>query len=144
MPTSEKLIAAMCLALIGGMIAELIKPQLPYGFDPGRFTWVCAALGVTVGWRVMARRAGRSSAFEVGLFGVVALVFWGLLFFGMREMLNLAMRHKFSEPIEALEHVVTLAIEYAAYLNTPGIIATLVVGGILSGYLTNFSKRRWG
>lgn len=144
MPTSEKLIAAICLALIAGVVAELIKPQLPYGFDPGRFTWVCAAIGLSVGWRIMARRAGRSSSIEVGLIGVASLVFWGLIFFGMREMLNLAMRHKFSEPVQALEHVVTLAIEYAAYLNTPGIIATLGVGAIVSGYLTNFGKRRWG
>ncbi len=144
MTTSNKLIAAICLAALGALVAELVKPQLPEGSDPGHMTLVSAAIGIVVGWRVMGRRAGRSGPIELGLVGVGSLVFWGLMVFGLIEMLRLALRRRFDEPIEALEAMVQHAVQYGIYLTHPNVIVTLVVGVVVSGYVTSYAQRRWG
>jgi hypothetical protein len=129
---------------MGGLVAEFVKPQLPEGSDPGRMTLIAVAVGIFVGWRMMGPRAGRTSGFELGISGAFWLSFWGLMVFGLIEMLRLAMRRRFEEPVEAMEMVVTIALQYAMYLSAPPILITLALGGILSGYLTNFAYRRWG
>lgn len=144
MTTSNKLIAAICLAFIGGLVAEFVKPQMPEGSNPGQMTLICAAIGLVVGWRVMGRRAGRIGSLELGIVGVASLVFWGLAMFGIIEMLRLAMRRRLEEPVEAMERVVTVALEYGLYLTHPSILITLAVGAVVSGYVTNFAARRWG
>ncbi len=144
MTTSNKLIAAICLAFIGGLVAEFVKPQMPEGSDPGHLTLISAFVGVIVGWRVMGRRAGQSGSIELGLVGVAALVFWGLFVFGMIEMLDLAYSRRLDEPVEAMERVVTIALEYALYLAHPNVLITLGVGVVVSGFATNFAARRWG
>ncbi len=144
MITSNKLIAAISLATIGGLVAEFVKPQMPEGSDPGHMTLVSAGIGLVVGWRVMGRRAGRSRPLELGLLGVASLVFWGLIMFGIIEMLRLAMRRRLDEPVEAMERVVTIAMEYALYLAHPSILVTLAVGAVVSGYVTNYAARNWG
>ena len=53
MPTANNLVAALCLAFLGAILAELVKPQMPEGYDFGYFTLVSAALGLVVGWKVM-------------------------------------------------------------------------------------------
>ncbi|MDA5555853.1 TrgA family protein [Shimia sp. MMG029] len=144
MTTSNKLIAAICLAFIGGLVAEFVKPQMPEGSDPGHMTLISAVVGILVGWRIMGRRAGRVGSLELGILGVFWLVFWGLALFGLIEMLRLALRRHFDEPVEAMEAVVTIALDYGLYLSATPILITLVIGAIVSGYLTNFAHRRWG
>ncbi|GAA6178815.1 hypothetical protein NBRC116594_02530 [Shimia sp. NS0008-38b] len=144
MTTSNKLIAAICLAFIGGLVAEFVKPQMPEGSDPGHMTLVAAAVGLFVGWRIMGRRAGRSGSLELGMVGVFWLVFWGLAVFATIEMIRLAIRHRFDEPVAALEALVTIALDYGVYLLAPPILITLAVGVVFSGYVTNFAHRRWG
>ncbi|CUH53648.1 TrgA family protein [Shimia marina] len=144
MTTSNKLIAAICLAFIGGLVAEFVKPQMPEGSDPGQMTLISAAVGLVVGWRVMGPRAGRSGPIELGLIGVFWLVFWGLATFGTIEMLRLALRRRFDEPVEALENLVRIALEYSLYLSATPILITLLAGVVVSGTVTNFAHRRWG
>ncbi|WP_294220270.1 TrgA family protein [uncultured Shimia sp.] len=144
MISSNKLVAASCLAITGGLVAEFVKPQMPEGSNPGQMTMICVVIGLVVGWRVMGRRAGRSGAVELGLVGVVSLVFWGLLMFGLIEMLRLAMRRRLDEPVEALERAITVAMEYGLYLLHPTVLVTLAVSAVVSGYFTNFAARHWG
>lgn len=144
MTTSNKLIAAICLAFVGGLVAEFVKPQMPEGSNPGQMTLISAAVGIVVGWRVMGKRAGTCGPIELGLIGVFWLVFWGLATFGCIEMLRLALRHKFREPVAALEAMVGIALEYGLYLTAPSVLMTLGVGVVVSGYFTDFARRRWG
>ncbi|WP_299420574.1 TrgA family protein [uncultured Shimia sp.] len=144
MITSNKLVAALCLAVIGGLVAEFVKPQMPEGSNFGHMTLISAAVGLLVGWRVMGRRAGRSGSLELGIVGVAALVFWALVLFGLIEMFRLAMRRRLDEPVEAMERAVTVAMEYGLYLLHPNILITLALGAIVSGFFTNFAARRWG
>ncbi len=144
MISSNKLVAASCLAIIGGLVAEFVKPQMPEGSNFGHMTLISAGVGLVVGWRVMGRRAGRSGSLELGLVGVAAMVFWGLVLFGLIEMFRLAMRRRLDEPVEAMERAVTVALEYGVYLLHPNVLITLAVGAVISGIFTNFAARNWG
>ncbi len=144
MISSNKLVAASCLAIIGGLVAEFVKPQMPEGSNFGHMTLISAGVGLVVGWRVMGRRAGRSGSLELGLVGVAAMVFWGLVLFGLIEMFRLAMRRRLDEPVEAMERAVTVALEYGVYLLHPNVLITLAVGAVISGMFTNFAARNWG
>jgi hypothetical protein len=144
MISSNKLVAASCLAIIGGLVAEFVKPQMPEGSNFGNMTLISAGVGLVVGWRVMGRRAGRSSSLELGLVGVAALVFWGLVLFGLIEMFRLAMRRRLDEPVEAMERAVTVALEYGLYLLHPSVLITLLMGAVISGIFTNYAARNWG
>ena len=144
MISSNKLVAASCLAILGGQVAEFVKPQMPEGSDFGHITLISAGVGLVVGWRVMGRRAGRSGSLELGLVGVASMVFWGLVLFGLIEMFRLAMRRRLDEPVEAMERAVTVALEYGVYLLHPNVLITLAAGAVISGMLTNFAARNWG
>lgn len=143
MPTANNLVAAICLALLGAVVAEFIKPQLPEGFDAGRMTLICAGLGLLIGWRVMGPKAGKGRAIGNGITGVVALIVCGLLLFGGMEMLRMSLKRRFKDPIDALEHVVTMAAEYSLYLAHPAVIVSLVVGVLISGLATEHAYKRW-
>ncbi len=143
MPTANQLVAALCLAILGAVVAELIKPQMPEGMDFGHFTLVAAALGLVTGWRTIGRKAGRGMAINNGITGVILLVVNGLLVFGATEMLYRALDRRYADPIEALEQIVAIALEYALYLTDPKVIGVLVAGAFISGPLTEFAYRRW-
>ena len=117
---------------------------MPEGSNFGNMTLISAGVGLVVGWRVMGRRAGRSRSLELGLVGVAALVFWGLVLFGLIEMFRLAMRRRLDEPVEAMERAVTVALEYGLYLLHPSVLITLLMGAVISGIFTNYAARNWG
>ncbi|WP_270730183.1 TrgA family protein [Shimia sp. Alg240-R146] len=144
MPTANKLVAALCLAIIGALGAELVKPQLPEGFNPGAMTLVAAAVGLCVGWVIMGPKAHRAGPINNGITGIVALVFVELLVFGSYEMLQRALKRHYTEPIEAIEQIVAISIEYGAYLTHPVILVMFAIGAFVSGFLTDYARRRWG
>ena len=59
MPTAARLMAALCLAVVGLVVSEMVKPLMPESTDFGYFVQVNIVLGLGVGWFVMGRRAGR-------------------------------------------------------------------------------------
>ena len=145
MPTANNLVAAFCLAILGAVVAELIKPQMPEGFDFGHFTLISAALGLFLGWKVMGPRAGKGTTMAInnGVTGVVALVIVGLLLFGAIEMLDRALNRRYQEPIKAIQDIISLAADYSVTLLAPNVIGALVIGAVLSGLFTEFAYRRW-
>lgn len=144
MPTANNLVAAICFALIGAIVAELVKPQLPDGFDPGYMTLVAAAIGLVVGWKFMGPKAHKAGPINNGITGIVGLVIIELLIFGGYEMLMRSIDRRYSEPVQALEQIVAIALEYGLYLKEPAILVVLAVGAIVSGYLTDYARQRWG
>ncbi|MEQ9693187.1 TrgA family protein [Shimia sp. SDUM112013] len=145
MPTTNRLVAAICLAILGAVVAELIKPLMPEGTGFGKFTWVCAGLGVLVGWFTLGPRAGGSytNAINNGVTSVVMFVLIGLFTFGAIEMLTQALRHRFDDPMVALKAILEEAIDYGQYLLDWRVATTLVIGAVVSGLLTEFTYRRW-
>src|SRR6056297_2390291 len=102
MPTAARLMAAFCLAVVGYVISEMVKPLMPESTDFGYFVPLNITLGIFVGWIVMGRRAGRgtTSAINNGLTGVFVLMLWGVGVQAANEMVRLAMRNRYDGPFE--------------------------------------------
>lgn len=145
MPTASRLVAALCLAVLAFIVSGQIIDQAPEGTNFGKFTYVNIGLGIICGWVIMGRRAGRGATWAInnGLTGMAALVFWGLFVQGTNEMFRLAMRHRFDGPFEAVLAIFTLGVEFGQQLLVPHIIWTLLIGGVLSGVLTEAAWKRW-
>lgn len=145
MPNAARLVAALCLAVLAFIVSGQVKALLPEGTYFGYFTHVNVALGLVVGWTVMGKRAGQgfTAAINNGVTGVLVLVFWGLFVQGVNEMVDLAMRNRYGGPFEALTDIFRIAVDYGLLILVPNVIATLVVGALLSGLATEYASRTW-
>jgi len=145
MPTGSKLVAALCLGILGAIVSEMVKPLMPDSTAFGYFTYVSFLLGVIVGWRFLGARAGAGTvnAINNGITGVVILVFFALFVYGSYEMLDQSLRHRYSAPMEAMRGILEIGMGYGQYLLNVGVIVTLCVGAVLSGLITEFAFRHW-
>ena len=145
MPTAAKAIAALCLAALGYLASEVVKTLLPEIENFGRFSEINALIGAIVGWIIVGKRAGRGTkdAIGNGLTGVAALLFWTLFFHASLEMFDLALKRRFDGPVEAFSAIFEIAIEYMGLLMNPMMIATLLIGALLTGYFSEYAARRW-
>lgn len=145
MPTGSKLVAAICLAILGAVVSEMVKPLMPESMNFGYFTWVSALLGAIVGWVHLGKRAGGSTtdAINNGITGVVVLIVFALFVFGSYEMVNQALRHSYTKPLQAVRAILEIGMDYGQYLVNVPIILTLIVGAVVSGLCTEFAYRRW-
>jgi len=145
MPTAAKAIAALCLAALAYLASELVKTLLPEIVNFGRFSGYNAAIGAVVGWIIVGKRAGRGTkdAIANGLTGVAGLIFWTLAFHASIEMFRMSMKRRFDGPVEAFSAIFEIAVEYGALLMNPMMIATLLVGALLTGYLSEYAARHW-
>ena len=105
-----------------------------------------AAFGVLVGWRFLGPRMRGTwqAAAGLGLSSSVFLVLLGLLAFSGYEMLRRAMRMAYGgNPFEALEDMFQIAVDFLPLLGAFDVVAVLIVGGILVGWVTEAVARRW-
>lgn len=145
MPTAARLAAAVFYAALAFISAELIKPLMPEGTQFGYFSFVCAGLGALTGWRVMGVLVGHTyrAALESGLRTMLAMVFWGVLLFGIYDMILQSMNLRYTGPVEALQAVFEISLNYLKVMANPGLIATLLMGGALGGVFAEWVSRRW-
>lgn len=145
MPTAAKLVAAIAFALLGFLGAELIKPLMPEGTQYGFFAEVCAGIGALCGWRVMGTLIGRTyrAAVESGLRTMLNLVFWSVLLLAIYDMVLQSMKMRYDGPVEAIQAIFSISLDYLRIMVDPGVIATLILGGILGGVVTEWASRRW-
>jgi hypothetical protein len=145
MPTAARLMAAICLAVTGFVISEMVKPLMPESTDFGRFVELNVILGAIVGWVVMGKRAGRgtTSALNNGLTGVFVLMLWGIFIQAANEMVRLAMRNRYDGPLEAIVDTFKIGAEFAVIISTVEIGLALLVAAAVSGLLTEFASNRW-
>ncbi|MFZ7089651.1 TrgA family protein [Primorskyibacter sp. 2E233] len=145
MPTAAKLVAALCLAALAYATSELIKTLMPASTDFGVFSIVNTLLGLICGWVVVGSRAGRGQVAAVsnGITGMVALVFWALFIQSANEMIGLAVRHRYDGPLEALAAVFEIMVDYGQYLVDFRVLAALLCGALVTGYLSEAASERW-
>ncbi|MEP2029078.1 MAG: TrgA family protein [Paracoccaceae bacterium] len=145
MPSAARLVAALGLTLVAFIASGMIIPLLPEDTDVGYFPFVNMALGWLCGWFVMGKRAGRgvTAAINNGFTGVVSLVFWGLFVQGCNEMIRLAMRNRYSDAFESIIAIFDIMIEYGKILMDPQLIVTFIIGGVITGLITENAWRRW-
>lgn len=146
MPTAAKLIAAVLFAALAYYVSEEVKFYLP-GEGAGA-TWlsqVNAAFGAVMGWRIMGRFAGQGfmPAAGFGLTTIFAVTFWALLIWAGYEMIIRATRGRYDGPVDALQGMADLMIDYAILTMVPTIVGTAVIGSLVAGIVTEFCARRW-
>lgn len=145
MPTAAKLVAAVCLAILGYAVSEIIKTLMPASTDFGSFSIVNAVIGFLCGWIVVGTRAGRgqSAAISNGFTGMFALVIWGLFIHATNEMVANAFARKYRSMVEATVSIFEIGIEYGEKMLDAKVILVLLAGGIVTGILAEFAARRW-
>lgn len=145
MPDAAKLVAAACMSILAFVVSFMIMPLFEEDTNFGWFVYVNVAVGFVTGWLVMGRRAGRgwTSAINVGLTGPVVLVFWALFIQSCNEMVRIAMKNRYDGAFDALVDIFTIGAEWAILMATIPIWATLLMGGVISGLLTEHAWRTW-
>ena len=145
MPDAAKLVAALGLAVVGFVVSGQVMTLFEEDTNFGWFTWINVALGLAVGWVFVGTRAGRGwvSAINVGLTGGFLLVFWGLFVQSCNEMTRLAMKNRYDGAAEALTAIFQIGAEWALLMSTVQIWGTVLIGGILTGFLAEIAWRSW-
>jgi hypothetical protein len=78
-----------------------------------------------------------------GITTVAATVFWCLFIWAGYLMVESSMRLRYDGPMEALQDMGAMMIEFAQTMATPTVIGSLVVGGLFFGWLTEQVSRRY-
>ncbi|QYX57954.1 TrgA family protein [Roseovarius sp. SCSIO 43702] len=145
MPTAARLVAALCLAAIGWIGSDLIRPLMPPETNFGWFNYVNAGLGLVCGWWIIGNRLGTgyTDAISTGLTGVGGLVFWALFAQSFYLMIMQALDRKYKGPVEGIMGMIDNALDYGQYLLNWPLAILLVGGGIVTGLLAEWFHRRW-
>lgn len=145
MPTAAKLIGAIVFAVMVWLVSDLVIGELPEGSPAPWLHEVNAAFGALMGWRVMGSRAGEGAvrSMGLGLSTVAAILFWCLLTWGGYQMTLNSTRMRYGGPVEALQDMANIMVEYLVMIATAPIIGSLILGGVLCGWLTEKAAARW-
>ncbi len=145
MPTAAKLTAGLFWGALAWYVSKLMGPLFPEGTDLGWFAEFNAAIGLLCGWIVAGSRARTSwsGAVSYGITATVALVFWCLFLHSFNEMIGYSLRKLYDGPVEALIGVFALMVDHGKMLLNPQVAATLIGGGILGGFVTEWVGRRF-
>lgn len=145
MPTGAKLIGALTFMALAYFISDLIKPLLPEGTNVSRLSEINAIVGLIMGWRVMGKGAGHTykQSIGYGLTTLAATTFWSLLLWSGYEMLQRSIRLYYDGPVEALQEMAELYVEYAKMAAVQEVVIPALVGAIFVSWLTEYFARRW-
>lgn len=145
MPTASKLVAALLFGALAWFASDLVRPLLPEGTQDRLFSPLNAAVGALMGWTIMGARAGQSMRMSLGygLTTAAITVFWCLLIWSGYLMIEASMRLRYNGPMDALQNMGAMMIDYARLMATPTVIGSLAVGALVFGWLTEQVARRY-
>ena len=135
MPTAERLVGAVLLAILGWLLSDVVRPLMPEGTAFGWFNYFNAFIGLCVGWTVVGTRVGRGfvSAINNGVTGTAVMILWCLFTHSCYEMLRLAMRNRYDGPMEMLTAIFLIGSEFGIMIATPAVFATAFVRAVVVG-----------
>ena len=144
MPTGGKLIAAIAFAALAYFISDLIKPLLPEGAQVKLLSPINAIIGLLMGWTIMGKGAGRTyrQTFGYGLTTLFATTFWCLLLWSGYEMLQNSMRMRYDGPVEALQEMAQIFVDYAKLVAVKAVVWPAVLGALFFAWVTHFFVRK--
>jgi len=140
-----RLVAAICLVLVGAAATQIIAFNLPDPI-PARYLFpVNLAIAAVAGWITIGKRLGRGviPSLNSGLTAGVVLVFWALIAHAVGRMWILAFRETYKTPVDAIFGVIEEFMKYAVYLQDFTVIGILVIGSALAGVIAEFVNRRF-
>ncbi|MCK8463803.1 TrgA family protein [Aliiroseovarius sp. S1339] len=146
MPTAAKLVAAAILAVTGWFCAELIKPLMEEGRDLSKLSPICAAVGLVVGWKYLGPRADRRLGSVGANAFTTALVQTGLtlFIFAFTVMIKQSLRKAYDGPIEALQDIFMISVDFFQKYFTFEVIGAVLLGGALASWCAINAARKWG
>ena len=144
MPSFSRLAGCLLLAALGWYVSELIKPLFPNDRDVGWFSEVNAAFCALVGWKFLGARARGSirDAIGNGLTAAVMMLVLALFFQCLAEMLRNSWDKRYDNAPEAVIAIFDLMVEYGLMLSTVEVWGTLLIGGIVAGFITEAVAHR--
>lgn len=143
MPTSARLVAALCLVAVGALATMFVAENLPEQI-PARYLYpVNLVLAFLLGWTTIGKRVGDGAvpSLNAGLTAGFLLVFWALFFHSLGRMWILSLRQAYKYPPEAILGWFEEFAGYAVYLQDFSVIAILVIGSALSGVIAELVNR---
>ena len=145
MPTGGKLVGAIFFALLAYWVSDLIKPLMAEGAQLGWLSPVNALVGLVMGWNIVGRGAGKTyrRAFGLGLTTLAATTFWCLIIWSGQLMIKNSTRLRYDGPVEALQDMAQIAIDYANMIAIESILWPAILGALFVSWLTEFFGRRW-
>lgn len=145
MPTAAKAAGAVFFAIVGWMIANAYIPGMVDPSGAGSMREYNAAVGAIVGWAVMGNSVGHKYIDAVG-YGwktVIVLAMVSLFTFGLSEMLHQSTRMTYDDPIEAITDIFLRMYKRGQEGMTFRVLVTMILGGGVAGFWTEFVSRRW-
>ena len=145
MPTGAKLVAAICFAAVGWILANYYAMNMPDASAAGPIREGAAVLGAIVGWMVMGPSVGKGyvEAAGSGIKTAVVLAVVALFALSLREMLDNSVKMRYDGALDAFRDVFHTMAERSQALLSLGVFGTLLIGGIIGGLLTENAGRRW-
>jgi hypothetical protein len=145
MPTGAKLMAAFCFAVVGFILANYYSMNMPDASSAGPIREGAAVVGAIIGWWVMGPTVGRGyvEAAGAGIKTAVILAVAALFLLAMREMLDNSVKMRYDTALEAILDVFQTMARRSHALLSLGVFGTILLGGIVSGLLTENAGRRW-
>lgn len=145
MPTAGRLAGAILFALYGWYIGGIAGPFFPEGNPPDFLIPLCAGIGLLVGWMICGSRAGKgyNPAVGIGLTAAFAFTFWVIFLISFEEMFQNAFRRSYGGPMEAAVDIFNIMIEKGQDLTDVGLIASVVIGGVICAWITEYFAQRY-
>lgn len=145
MPTGAKLMAAICFAVVGWILANYYALNMPDATAVGPIREGAALVGVIIGWSVMGNSVGKGyvEAAGTGIKTAVILAVVALFLLALTEMLENSVKMRYEDAMEAILAVFQTMAKRSEALLSLGVFGTILLGGILGGLLTENAGRRW-
>lgn len=145
MPTAPKLIAGLTLALVAAIASYVFAITHPELFGGTVFILSNALFGFLVGWFSFGQKPGRGFAEGAtkGIRSGIVLVFISAVAFGLRYVVKGMKKGFFNEPMDVFITWLSQSADYLVMSFTPEVWAIILVGGAISGIVTQFSSRYW-
>lgn len=146
MPTAGRLAGAISFALFGWYLAGLSVPLFPEGIAPAYWVPAVSFIGLIVGWRICGPRSGQGyyKAALNGLTCGVTMSFCAVFIMGFSDMITRSLRMQYTDgPMEAVADVFNLMVRFAGMFADQTLIISVLVGGIICAWVTEFFGRRY-
>ena len=149
MPTGARLVSAIFygfLAYVGAQIVHAIyEAEIGYDLDWWFFAEITAVVGILVGWKFAGTKVGDGYylGMQNGLISTLILVFYAVLLWAIVEMVQESMKLKYPGATAAVVDIFRIAIEYVKSIAKPTFLITMAIGGLIGGYLAEWSSRRY-
>ena len=146
MPTAGRLAGAIVFGLFGWYLAGLTIPFFPESNAPTYWLPVVSFISLIVGWNICGKRAGRgyNPAIGTGLTCSFAIGFCALFAVSFNQMLSNALRNRYNDgTMEAVIDVFNQMLEFSVLFYDVTLIATIVIGGIVCAWITEYFGQRF-